>query len=100
MKGLKYLGIAAILAGAGAFTMAAPAPAGAMSPLGNELPSASSEVIQVGGCHRNWQRGLRGNLHRHVGRDCRRVNAREYRSRPRDWGRRNCVKVGPVWLCD
>lgn len=99
MKRLKHLALAAILSGVGAVAIAS-APTEAMSPLGGKVHSAGSEVIQVGGCHRNWQRGRRGNLHRHVGRDCRRVNARQYRSRPRDWGRRNCVKLGPVWLCD
>lgn len=99
MKGLKSLALAMVVAGAGMLALLAPAPAEAMSPLG-KIHSAGSEVIQVHGCHRNWQRGPRGNLHRHVGWNCRRVNARRYRSRPRDWGRRNCVKVGPVWLCD
>ena len=57
------------------------------TPLTSSAPaiaSAASEndsIINVHRCHRGWDRaGRRGSLHRHVGRSCSRINAREYRS--------------------
>ena len=79
---------------ANAMPLAGSAPATAAAAAEND------PTINVHRCHRGWDRaGRRGSLHRHVGRSCSRINAREYRSRPRDWRRRDCARVGPVWVC-
>jgi hypothetical protein len=88
---------ACALAGAGA---------AAAMPVGGSLPAAAQGAADIDGlmqmhaCHRNWERtGWRGRLHRH-NRFCDRVVANEFRERPRDWHRRDCARVGPVWVCE
>ena len=56
-------------------------------------------VVQVHGCHSNWEPGPGGKVHRHR-KNCDRVVPREYRERPADWEQRNCVQVGPLWICE
>jgi hypothetical protein len=49
-------------------------------------------------CHRDWRRYGPNRMVRFVGPRCVREVRRTYRTRPRD--RRNCVQVGPLWLCE
>jgi len=55
-------------------------------------------VMQVHGCHRYAQDGVRG-WHRHVGPRCRWIPARRARQNPYARCRTRCEYVGPIKEC-
>ncbi len=53
---------------------------------------------------RDWRDDDRGRYRRYDDRSDRRYRSpppgyRRYSSRPRDWERRGCMQIGPVWFC-
>lgn len=54
-------------------------------------------------CHSSFSRHYHAQLgwkwHRHVGRYCNPTQGRSFRSKRRPRGRRDCVQIGPLWIC-
>jgi hypothetical protein len=105
MTGLKLLAaaFAVVLIGASA-------PSASAATVSPSAPERAVDLAASGGlivdaqmrgrraCHRDWRRYGPNRMVRFVGPRCVREVRRTYRTRPRD--RRNCVQVGPLWLCD
>lgn len=98
----KVLVSAALLAFAGlSVTPASASPAPA--PL---APIVAAEVVQVQGRRPDDYSGRRGGFdrdrsHYRPGHRYDRAPSHwhRYHSRPRDWRRRGCIIVGPIWFC-
>lgn len=102
----KVLVSAALLAFAGlAVTPASASPASASPAPAALAPIVAAEVVQVQG--RRWDddrrtgRFDRDGSHYRPGHRYDRAPSHwhRYHSRPRDWRRRGCIIVGPIWFC-
>lgn len=96
----------AVCAAAFAFAGIGGASAAPLSGAGHQAAgNAQSMIVEVHGCHRNVRRGGAG-LHRHVGRNCRRVAIHRHNHRGKRYWHRGarcstqCVGIGPLRVCD